>query len=123
VEDTVLWLREMNYLDDKTFAREWSRSRRESRNWGSIKITSRLREKGIAQEIIDELSRESAGEEETGAARRALDGWLKRGGHEVPLEREGEIKAFRFLNSRGFPASVALSVLKESHTGTSPEES
>ena len=53
VEETVAFLLEKKFLDDRAFAKAWIRYR-QARPYGAQRIRMELRHKGIADEIIQE---------------------------------------------------------------------
>ena len=61
-ERTLEKLCSLNYLNDETFARNWARSRAETRGYGPKRIEQELRTKGIAQALIREVVRETFGQ-------------------------------------------------------------
>src|SRR5512136_1087022 len=48
-------LRELKYLDDESFAREWARNLAVNRLLGNRRIEESLREKGIPRELIEQV--------------------------------------------------------------------
>ena len=77
---------------DERFASE--RARVLSRKYGPAKIRQDLKARGIAEEVIDQLS----SSDESGRARAIL----ARKYRELPGSREERAKRARFLQSRGF---------------------
>jgi regulatory protein len=60
-ESTLVKLRSLGYLDDESFARNWARSRSESRGYGPNRIEQELRAKGVARPLIQAAVREAFG--------------------------------------------------------------
>jgi len=54
VQETLRYLKEANYLDDRRFAEHWARTRAENKQFGKYRLRQELLGKGIAQDIIDE---------------------------------------------------------------------
>ena len=53
IEETVLFLKEKKFIDDRQFARLWTDSRLRG-NLGLRRINIELKQKGLRQELIDE---------------------------------------------------------------------
>jgi regulatory protein len=100
----------LNYLNDETFARNWARSRAETRGYGPKKIEQELRTKGIAPALIREVVGETFGQ---------VDEWKKA---KSLLEKKFESKQFDdpkmlrraagFLQRRGYSSKVIGDLLK-----------
>ncbi|MDD2603914.1 MAG: regulatory protein RecX [Desulfobacteraceae bacterium] len=93
--------RQLGYLDDARTAEIMAAALRR-RGLGLHRIRARLREKGIAGDIIDALTTVDADPDRALAAARAV--YERRRSH---FEREGDLqrrraKIYRFLQSRGF---------------------
>ena len=54
VQETLRYLKEANYLDDRRFAEHWARTRAENKQFGKYRLRQELLGKGIAQDLIDE---------------------------------------------------------------------
>jgi regulatory protein len=54
VQETLRYLKEANYLDDRRFAEHWARTRAENKQFGKYRLRQELIGKGIAQDLIDE---------------------------------------------------------------------
>jgi len=52
----------LNYLNDETFARNWARSRAETRGYGPKRIEQELRTKGVAPALVREVVGETFGQ-------------------------------------------------------------
>jgi len=89
-------------LSDERFAEERARSL--SRKYGSTKIRQDLKERGVADEIVERVSAE--GDLERASA------ILQRKYREAATTREERAKRARFLQSRGFSYEVINRVLK-----------
>lgn len=113
IEDVILKLKELSYLDDRRFARSWTDLRIRTKQWGLTKIASELHGKGVPSEYIDEALGEVAIEVQDDAAALAIEKWVKVKGHPLPLDDYTRSKALNFLSSRGFTASVAFKAVKE----------
>jgi len=100
----------LNYLNDETFARNWARSRAETRGYGPNRIEQELRTKGIAPALIREVVGETFGQ---------VDEWKKA---KSLLEKRFKSKQFAdpkilrraagFLQRRGYSNKVIFDLLK-----------
>ena len=111
VKETLEKLRELNYLDDASFAGQWARNLAVNKLWGNKKIVLNLREKGVAAESINraiEQARREISEEEAvaflikkKASRKKLD----------ILDLKEKKRIFQSLMGRGFPPGLILNKL------------
>ncbi|HIK57660.1 MAG TPA: regulatory protein RecX [Nitrospinaceae bacterium] len=53
IQETIKYLENLNYLDDRHFAMEWSRTRIEGKKFGKERMRHELSAKGIASHIIE----------------------------------------------------------------------
>ena len=108
-------LDELGYLDDAKTARILA-NHMVSKGYGPLRIRYALGQKGVTDEIIEEtLSCCGSDDEQVRCARCALE--KKR----LRLEREADVvkryqKAYRFLASRGFPATIIRQVIGDCNT-------
>lgn len=111
VKDVLEKLHELNYLDDEAFAMQWARNLAVNKLWGNKKITSSLREKGVAADLIDaaiEVVRREISEEE--AAVILIKKKVARGKIDV-MDIKEKKKIFQSLMGRGFPTGLILNKL------------
>jgi regulatory protein len=54
VQETLRYLKEAKYLDDRRFAEHWARTRAENRQYGKYRLRQELIGKGLSKELIDE---------------------------------------------------------------------
>lgn len=54
VQETLHYLKEANYLDDRRFAEHWARTRAENKQFGKYRLRQELIGKGLPQDLIDE---------------------------------------------------------------------
>ena len=59
VEEVAARLRELNYLDDESFARQWARNLAVNKLFGNRRIEASLEEKGISRPLIREVLTEA----------------------------------------------------------------
>ena len=110
VEATLEKLRSLNLLNDEAFARDWARGKAEGRGYGPLRVERELRQKGMARSVIQEVVRETFGQQEGKEKARALLEKRFRGkdlGDRKILQR-----AIAFLQRRGYRSSVIAAVLK-----------
>lgn len=103
-------LRSLNYLNDETFARNWARSRAETRGYGPKRIEQELSTKGIGQDLIREVVGETFGQGDESAKAKSL---LKK---KFKSEQFDDPKTLRravgFLQRRGYSSKVIFDLLK-----------
>lgn len=105
-------LRELNYLDDAAVARQWARSYAVNNLWGNRKISYRLREMGIGDELIEKVITETRHEF---PQRKAIAKIIER---RFPgrltgrsISAKDEQRLVRHLLSKGFPPPLIFEVL------------
>jgi len=109
IEKVLRYLEGQKYLDDRRFAELWTQGRLKKR-YGKGRVILELREKGVNQEIIDEVVKKTySSVDEIGMA---LD-LVKRKGYN--LEWAGDQRVARrvsgFLRRRGFSFSIIREVM------------
>jgi regulatory protein len=103
-------LRSLNYLNDEAFARNWARSRAETRGYGPKRIEQELRTKGIGQALIREVMRETFGQiDESARAKSLLEKRFKSKQFDDPKMVR---RAVGFLQRRGYSSKVIFDLLK-----------
>lgn len=115
IQKVILELKDKKYINDFTFAENFVRNRVERRKEGIVKITSELYKKGIAREIIAEVT-ESINENpknyenalELGKSK--FEKIKKRGDSD---ENKIKSKLFNFLRGRGFTSDVIFDVINK----------
>lgn len=113
VNEALEKLRELNYLDDASFAVQWARNLAVNKLWGDKKIFVNLREKGVEAELISaavEKARREISEEEAitflikkKASRKKID----------ILDLKEKKRIFQSLMGRGFPPGLILKKLRK----------
>jgi len=111
IQQTVAYLKNLKYLDDRQFARNWITTRLK-KPLGIHRITAELKERGVAQKIIEaEMARCTNGYQETAiisemAQRRAerYEG--------VPREKMQQ-RVFAYLVRRGFNIEAVQQIVKQ----------
>lgn len=100
-------LESLDLLSDARFAESYVRSRQA--RIGNRRLRMELRQKGVADDLIDSALNEGV---DTDDAARAREVWEKKFGRQPADAREWARQA-RFLQSRGFAADVIHQILKD----------
>ena len=109
VTTTLERLLEYRYLDDEEFARSWLSDRTRLRPRSARALRYELRQKGVANDILDDVLQELDEEEAAwNAVQSKLDRW--RALDEWPFQQ----KVSAFLGRRGFGYDVVRSVIERS---------
>ncbi|MFQ5585921.1 MAG: regulatory protein RecX [Thermodesulfobacteriota bacterium] len=122
IDEAIVRLTELGYLNDRRFAEEWVDSIARSKRWGKRRIVQGLIARGIERGIIEEAVKGFDGEREAALARSALQAWygkLPRRGRE-PLKQRSS--AYRHLTRRGFSSETVLAVMDEVLKGKGSDE-
>ena len=103
-------LRSLNYVSDETYARNWARSRAQSRGYGPNRIEQELRAKGVEptllREVVSELFTDM---DEAENAKRFLAKKFK--GQDLS-DTKTQARAAAFLKRCGYRDSVIAELLK-----------
>jgi regulatory protein len=100
----------LKYLNDETFARNWARSRAETRGYGPRRIEQELRTKGIGEALIREVVGETFGQvDEWKKAKSLLEKKFKSKQFDDPKMLR---RAAGFLQRRGYSSKVIFDLLK-----------
>lgn len=111
VSEVVAFLTEAGYLNDARFARQWARSRMETRRLGPVRLKGELQKKGIAPEEI--MAVLGALSEETELPLLAEEALLRKFKGSASLqEPKVRQRAFDFLRRKGFNTDTILKVFK-----------
>jgi len=102
IEQIISWLKDHNFLDDKDFARRFIEQRIKLRPRGMRVIKMELKQKGISQEIIEEITAENEGEvdNELAMAKRIVEKKIMK--YKGLEKREIYQKLGAHLASKGF---------------------
>ncbi len=110
VKSILEFLLKERFIDNKRFARAFVRDKVRFAGWGRYKIRLHLAAKHIDSGVIAESLREIDEEEyEESLKRVALN---KSRGLDLNT-REGNVKLYRFLLTRGFESGLAVKIIKE----------
>jgi len=114
VRQVIQRLEEYRYLDDRAFARQWTRDRLVRRHWGPSRLRAELQRKGVAKEWIEEAVRELFDEkDEEAMAMELVARRLKGRGLHDPREYR---RSFTYLLRRGYSSDVIQAVLRRLKT-------
>lgn len=108
-------LSEQGYLDDARFAARFAADRRSLDSWGAQRIERRLRELGVAGELVAGALAELGPDTELQAA---LD-LLERRFPEPPSDDRGRNRALGLLVRRGYELELAHDALRLHRRGVS----
>ncbi len=109
IEQTLQYLRERRYVDDASFARDFSRARAERRRWGPARIEQHLRLLRLSEKHIEAALSLTFPDGEGDHAERALERFLET--DRRPRTRlsgdKRRARAYRHLLARGFAPETA----------------
>jgi regulatory protein len=100
-------LEELDLLSDARFAQSYIRSRQG--RLGSLRLRLELKQKGIAEHLIEAAMQDSATSDDEARARAV---WQKKFGT-PPTDARDWAKQARFLQGRGFAADIIHRILKD----------
>ena len=106
-------LKAWRYMDDRAFATGFASSAVERKHWGPARVTKALREKGLADQDIEEAVSKAYPEGEEGPLAEALARFRRSAGFEADVgnaERE-KARAYRHLLARGFSPGAVMEIL------------
>lgn len=109
IDQVVLWLQELKYLDDYKTAQNWVESRNRFRPKGRFGIQQELKNKGVSDEIIEDVinSPETEYELATEIARKRYNSM-----NDVPVKKQYQ-RIGSLLSRRGFSWDVITRVLRD----------
>lgn len=99
VDNAILRLKELGYLDDEKFAREWIESRLNSKPKGRILVRRELLTKGVKAELVEKMIDLVYN---GGREKKELAGLLVLRRNRYPKNRKGREKLISYLLRRGF---------------------
>jgi regulatory protein len=106
IAETLQFLRERRYVDDRAFARDLACARAERHRWGPARIEQRLRALGLAANHIDAALSEAFPEGERKNAVKELERFLTTDRRKLSAEKR-KARAYRHLLARGFTPETA----------------
>lgn len=104
-------LRELKFLDDEAFARQWARNLAVNRLLGNRRIDASLREKGIPRELIEQVIAEVR---EELSEQKALVLLLRKRKDKIATKMGGREKSrlARSLIGKGFSPDLVFDILR-----------
>lgn len=118
ISETIIYLRNLGYINDEMFAKNWANSKIKSRFWGKKKILLGLKQKGIPDELLKQVAHDLTETSELNTANFALKKWLKtkKIGRTPDSDSDGKKlmqKAFNYLQTKGFSTSVIITIIRK----------
>ncbi len=114
IDDVITQLIEDGYVDDRRYAMKILRSRSGAKAEGCAKLSLRLEEAGIPYDVIDEVLADEEFSDENTIMDVILSRYPKDSFSADPSEAKRELaKAIRYLESRGYSSSLALSSFRK----------
>ena len=114
VDDVLIRLVEMGYIDDEEFARAWVQSRDRARPRGEGALRRELAQKGVARQVVDEVLGERSdaadGTDPNLAAATALLERKRAALLREPDERKRRQKAYALLARNGFDPKTCRTI-------------
>ena len=111
IKKTIGYLAELNYINDEDFARFWVRSKIQSKPVGWSLLCYQLRQKGIAEEIIEKVLSALRGQyNEAGAAKELVA--LRRRYYKNVEPLKLKKRLYGYLRRRGFSQEAILQAIE-----------
>lgn len=112
IRDTVFFLKDKNYINDREFAKSWVQNRIALKSVGRSLLKYELRQKGIDKQIIEDVIEEAAGNfnEEQQVLQLAL---VKKEKFADVEPQKAKKRIVDFLKRRGFSTSVIFDTIRE----------
>lgn len=123
VKRVIARLRELRYLDDARYARQFATQRSEGRKQGRFRIQRELRARGVADaNIAAALDETASKDDEADTVRQLIARKLKT--HRGPLDQRKVASLYASLLRRGFAGDVVRRELRAAskHAADLPEE-
>lgn len=110
VENTVDYLKSLNYLNDKNFAQSWGRSRTQTKKIGKQRLRHELLTKGLESEIVKDALQSIYSEiDELQLARDCVQKKIS-GMKEMDINKKRRRMA-QYLARKGFTAATVYAIL------------
>ncbi len=110
VELVIRRLKDQGYLNDARYAASYSSLRRDNQKFGSRRVVTELKIRGVHGEVIDKAVTEAY--DEVSEEKQARD-YLKRKRLVKPKNQKEAAKIFRQLVRAGFGSRVIFTILKQ----------
>lgn len=114
IQKVINRLKELNYLNDSSYAKDFITDRVQFRPRGKFLIKKELKNKGIHPELAEKIIDETYEDEEEPAL-QAIKSRIKRLQNEPPQKQKE--KLMRFLASRGFKIDTIYKVIHTWYSG------
>jgi regulatory protein len=111
IKKTVRYLSELGYLNDEEFAASWIRTKMQLRPAGIYLWRTQLRQKGIAEGIIDKTINNEAAQYDEYAAAKRLAG-SRRNRYKALAPQKAKKRLYDYLRRRGFSQDVVFQAIK-----------
>jgi regulatory protein len=112
VEQVIVRLQELQYLNDETFAERFAASRLEGKPMGATRLRFDLQRKRLSAGIVDQALREAyAAQPEESLLEKVIEQWMRRKGS--PTTPEARRRLLGFLMRRGFSMALSLRMLEQ----------
>ncbi len=114
IEDVISQLIEEKYVDDHRYAMKVLRTRTGSKAEGQVKLAARLSSNGIPDSVIADVLNQDEFQDENTIIDVIMDRYPIGSFSENPSQARRELaKAVRYLESRGYSTSLALSSFRK----------
>lgn len=110
IDALVETLKKKELINDLEFAQAWVEARRKTKKKGKIALKSELYQKGIDQDIIDQVLEQTTDESEETLAKEAIERKIKL--WQNLNSQEFRQKAYEFLLRRGFEYEVVKKIVE-----------
>jgi regulatory protein len=108
IDEAVAELEDTGSLDDARYARQFAEDKRELEQWGTDRITTDLRRRGIAPHLIDAEVSTRDRDSELGSALLLL----KRRYPQAPRDDRERDRAWQMLVRRGYSPELAYDAIR-----------
>jgi regulatory protein len=108
IDEAVAELEETGFLDDARYARQFAEDKRELDQWGSERIASDLRRRGIDPQLIDAAVSTHSRDSELRTALLLLEQRYPR----APTDDRERDRAWSMLVRRGYSPEIAYDAIK-----------
>ncbi|MBN1548830.1 MAG: regulatory protein RecX [Syntrophaceae bacterium] len=111
VRDVIARLRDLKYLDDESFAREWARNLAVNRLFGNRRIETSLREKGLPRELIEQVITEVRQEL---SEKKALMALVRKKENKISVKmgKKEKNRLAQSLIGKGFSPDLVFDILR-----------
>ena len=112
VDETLIFLENNEYINDKRFAMQFGRSRIVNKKIGRLRLSLELRDKGLERQIVEETLNSLY--EEYDEKKIALSCATKKlGTYELSNSERNRRRIAKFLERKGFPSSIIYKVVTQ----------